>query len=59
LRHVAASTAVTLALTEPVTAWVLATVVVGEPLSAQKVLGAVLVLAGLTVVTVFSARKSR
>lgn len=58
LRHVAASTAVTLALTEPVTAWILATVVVGEPLSAQKVLGAALVLAGLTVVTVFSARRS-
>ncbi len=56
LRHVAASTAVTLALTEPVTAWILATVVVGEPLSAQKLLGAVLVLAGLTVVTVFASR---
>ena len=57
LKHVAASTAVTLALTEPVTAWVLATVVVGEPLSTQKVLGAVLVLVGLTVVTVFATRR--
>lgn len=56
LRTVAASTAVTLALAEPVTAWLLATFVVGEPLSAQKLVGALCVLAGLVVVTVL-ARK--
>lgn len=47
----AASSAVTLTLAEPLTAWVLATVVVGEELSALKVLGAALLLAGLWIVT--------
>lgn len=51
LGRVRASTAVTLALLEPVTAWVLATVVVGEPLSALKAAGAALILAGLLVIT--------
>lgn len=51
LRHVAASTAVTLALAEPLTAWLLATVVVGEAVTPTKIVGAVLLLAGLFIVT--------
>jgi DME family drug/metabolite transporter len=51
LRHVAPSTAVTLALAEPLTAWFLATVVVGEPVTPGKLAGAVMLLIGLAVVT--------
>lgn len=51
LRHVAPSTAVTLALAEPLTAWILATAIVGEALTAGKLAGAVLLLAGLAIVT--------
>ena len=50
LIHVAASTAVTLALAEPLTAWVLATGIVGEPLTPLKMLGAAMVLLGLAAV---------
>lgn len=46
----ATSSAVTLTLAEPLTAWVLATIVVGEPLSPLKVFGASLLLAGLWIV---------
>jgi len=48
---VPASTAVTLALAEPLTAWVLALVVVGESATPLKLAGAALLLAGLYVVT--------
>ncbi len=58
LTRVAASTAVTLALAEPVTAWLLATFVVGEPVSAQGIAGAILVLAGLAVVTLSGTRRA-
>ncbi|MDD9742404.1 MULTISPECIES: DMT family transporter [Marinovum] len=56
LGRVAASTAVTLALIEPLTAWALATVVVGEVLTPAKLAGAVLLIAGLAIVTVFPKR---
>lgn len=56
LGRVAASTAVTLALTEPLTAWVLATLVVGEALTLTKLAGAALLIAGLAVVTVCPRR---
>lgn len=58
LRLIPASTAVTLALAEPVTAWLLATTVVGEPLSLQKLIGAALVLAGLALVTLAMTRRA-
>ncbi|MDE4133739.1 DMT family transporter [Phaeobacter sp. QD34_3] len=51
LMRVAASTAVTLALAEPVTAWLLASLVVAEPVTLQSVAGALMILAGLVVVT--------
>ncbi len=51
LKTVAASTAVTLALAEPFTAWLLATFLVGEPATALKLTGAALLLVGLYVVT--------
>ena len=51
LARLAPSTAVTLALAEPVTAWVLALVVVGERAGPAGAMGAVLVLAGLAIVT--------
>ncbi len=51
LRYVAPSAAVTFALVEPLTAWLLATFVVGEELSGMKILGAVVLLLGLWVVT--------
>lgn len=50
LGRVAASTAVTLALAEPVTAWVLASAWVGEALSATAVAGVALILGGLVFV---------
>lgn len=56
LRSVAAGTAVTLALAEPLTAWVLATFVVGEPVTAAKLVGAALLMAGLAVVSLVPAR---
>ncbi|TNC74719.1 DMT family transporter [Rubellimicrobium roseum] len=58
LTRVAASTAVTLALAEPVTAWLLASAVVGEAVTAQKVAGASLVLAGLAVITLLPAARA-
>lgn len=51
LRHVPPVAAVTLALAEPLTAWLLATFVVGEPLTLLKALGALLLLFGLAIVT--------
>lgn len=56
LTRVAASTAVTLALAEPVTAWLLAVFVVGEEMTARTVTGALLILAGLAFVAIFPAR---
>jgi DME family drug/metabolite transporter len=59
LRHVSAATGVTLALAEPVTAFVLAVLVVGErPGWVAAVGGGLLVLAGLLVV-VFAELRSR
>ncbi|GMG82679.1 DMT family transporter [Paralimibaculum aggregatum] len=57
LTRVAASTAVTLVLAEPVTAWCLATFFVGEPATAESIAGAVLILAGLALVTAVPARR--
>lgn len=51
LKQVAPSAAVTLALAEPLTAWLLATFVVGEALTVAKVIGAVVLLLGLWIVT--------
>lgn len=50
LRHISGATAVALALAEPVTAFVLALVVVGERPGASAFLGMLCVLAGLAVV---------
>lgn len=50
LRRISGATGVALALGEPVTAFVLAVTVVGEPATAQGVGGLALVLAGLAVV---------
>lgn len=50
LGRVAASTAVTFALMEPVTAMVLATLVVGEPVSITSLGGVALILGGLALV---------
>lgn len=58
LTRVAASTAVTLALVEPVTAWLLASAVVGEAITGQKLAGALLVLAGLAVITLLPAPRT-
>jgi DME family drug/metabolite transporter len=58
LRHVSGATGVTLALAEPVTAFVLAVVVVGERPGAAAVGGGLLVLAGLGVV-VWAELRSR
>jgi drug/metabolite transporter, DME family len=51
LKALPASTAVTLALAEPLTAWVLALIVVGETATPLKLAGAALLLAGLYIVT--------
>lgn len=59
LMRVAASTAVTLALAEPVTAWLLATLVVAEPVTLQSLSGVVMILAGLGVVTVVRADRNK
>lgn len=56
LTRVAASTAVTLALAEPVTAWLLAVSVLGEPVTPARLAGALMVLAGLVAVTMVPAR---
>ncbi|MEM1046278.1 MAG: DMT family transporter [Pseudomonadota bacterium] len=53
------SAAVTLTLAEPLTAWVLATLVVGEPLSGLKVAGAAILLVGLWIVTQAVAKEAK
>ncbi len=58
LRHIAAATAVTLALAEPVTAFVLAVLVVGERPGWLAAGGGLLVLAGLLVVVVAELRSA-
>lgn len=57
LRYVAPAAAVTLALAEPLTAWLLATTVVGEALTPAKGVGAGLLLMGLWIVTTSVASK--
>lgn len=57
LRHVSASTCVTLSLAEPMTAFVLAIVVVGERPAAVAFGGLALVVAGLLLVVWFESRK--
>lgn len=57
LTRVSGSTAVTLALAEPITAWLLATAVVDEPLTTQKITGAALTLVGLIIFTLVPARR--
>lgn len=56
LRHIAAATGVTLALAEPVTAFVLAVLVVGERPGWLAAGGGLLVLAGLLVVVIAELR---
>lgn len=56
LTRVAASTAVTLALIEPLTAWVLAIWIVGEIVTLQKLIGAALLFLGLLLVTLQSSK---
>lgn len=56
LTRISAAGAVTLALAEPVTAWVLAVTVVGEGLSTPKVLGALLIFLGLALVSISAMR---
>lgn len=58
LTRISASGAVTLALAEPVTAWVLAVAVVGEALSAPKAVGALLIFLGLALVSASALRPS-
>ena len=55
LMRLAASTAVTLALAEPVTAWLLATFFIGEAMTVQGITGTILILVGLVAVTAFPA----
>lgn len=50
VRRMPASTAVTLSLAEPFTAWLLATVVLGEPLTQTKIIGALLLVVGIRTV---------
>lgn len=57
LRHISAATGVTLALAEPVTAFVLAVLVVGERPGWLAAAGGLLVLAGLAVVVVAELRR--
>lgn len=59
LRHISAATGVTLALAEPVTAFVLAVVVVGERPGWSAVAGGALVMAGLLLVVVAELRAPR
>lgn len=58
LARLATSTAVTLSLVEPLTAWVLAIFIVGEEVTLPRLLGAALVFAGLTLVTLATTRGS-
>lgn len=58
LARLATSTAVTLSLVEPLTAWILAIFVVGETVTGPRLLGAALVFAGLSIVTLSPARRS-
>jgi len=58
LTRVAPSTAVTLVLVEPMTAWLLAITVVGEDFTASQIGGAALILAGLGLVSVSAGRRS-
>lgn len=55
LGRVAVSTAVTLALAEPLTAWILALLVVGEALTPMRGIGALALFAGLALVTLAPA----
>lgn len=57
LRHVLPSTAVTLALAEPVTAFVLAIFLLGESVTLHSSFGAALLLCGLLLVTRAEARR--
>ncbi len=50
LQRISASTAVTLTLAEPLTAWFLATTILGEPVTLPKVIGAVLLVVGIRIV---------
>ena len=59
LRHISAATSVTLALAEPVTAFVLAVLVVGERPGWAAAGGGLLVLAGLLLVVLAELRASR
>jgi DME family drug/metabolite transporter len=59
LRHISAATGVTLALAEPVTAFVLAVLVVGERPGLVAVGGGLLVLAGLLLVVFAELRAGR
>nr|WP_145106727.1 EamA family transporter [Cereibacter sediminicola] len=51
LARLTTSTAVTLSLVEPLTAWLLAILVVGEPVTTQRFLGAMLIFVGLAIVS--------
>ena len=59
LARLAASTAVTLTLVEPLTAWLLATFVIGEAVTPARAAGAALLLGGLAIVTASPARPTR
>ncbi|MGH1464414.1 MAG: DMT family transporter [Cognatishimia sp.] len=57
LTRVAASSAVTLALAEPVTAWLLATLIVKDPVTLVGAAGVILILMGLIIVARYPSRK--
>ena len=57
LGQLAASTAVTLALTEPVTAWLLAMIVIGEAVTVYNTIGVAFIMIGLISVSVFPSKK--
>ena len=59
LRHISAATGVTLALAEPVVAFVLAALVLGEQAGSGAVLGLLLVLAGVGLVVRVELRSAR
>jgi DME family drug/metabolite transporter len=59
LRVLPAADVATLTLAEPVTAAVLGTVVLGQPLSTTAAVGAALVLSGLAALTLLGARRPR
>ncbi len=58
LGRVTVATGVTLALAEPLTAWILAVAVVGETVTPATLLGAALVFAGLAIVSLDRDRES-